>query len=127
MWVMKYKMLVLDIDGTLVNAKGIINDRDIDAVRWLSGTGVAVTLSTGRVPKACRGVLDELQLNGHHIFFDGALVAGRDLKDVVYSMPIEKSKVISLIDHARSSGTYLEMYTADRFYAEAPNWTDIIH
>lgn len=124
---MKYKLLVLDVDGTLVDQKGNINRCDTEAVKKAVGAGVTVALSTGRVVQACDRVLKELCLDGYHIFFDGALVSNPHTGDVIYSKPINKEKVLQTVEYSRETSTYLELYAKSSFYAEKSNWTDEIH
>ena len=45
---MKYELLVLDIDGTLVNSKGDISAEDRAALALAREWGVAVSICTGR-------------------------------------------------------------------------------
>ena len=120
-------MLVLDVDGTLVDAKGNINKRDIEAIHKATESGVTVALSTGRVTLACNRVLKELDLDGYHIFFDGALVVNPHTGDVVHSRPIKKESVLAAVDHCREKNAYLELYSHSAFYADKANWTDEIH
>ena len=69
-----YKLLVIDIDGTLLDKRGIISDEDTKALARAKAAGIRVSLSTGRAVKACTKILSQLALDGYHIFFDGALV-----------------------------------------------------
>ena len=122
---MKYKLLVLDVDGTLVDQKGNINRSDTEAVKKAVDAGVTVALSTGRVVRACGRVLKELCLDGYHIFFDGALISNPHTGDVIYSKPIHKEKVYKR-SNTEETSTYLELYDHSSFYAEKSNWTDEI-
>ena len=70
----KYKLLVIDIDGTLMDKRGIISETDVKALARAGAAGIGVVLSTGRAVNACLKVLKQLGLDGYHIFFDGALV-----------------------------------------------------
>ena len=49
---MKYKLLVIDVDGTLVDKNGVISSEDEKAIAKAIASGVRVSLSTGRVIKA---------------------------------------------------------------------------
>lgn len=120
-------MLVLDVDGTLVNAYGNINTKDIQAINQAVKSGVIVVLSTGRVVLACERILKELCLDGYHIFFDGALVSNPHTNDIVHSKPIPKEKVLATVDYCREISAYLELYSHSSFYADKANWTDEIH
>ena len=84
----KIRLLVVDIDGTLLNRSGTISARDRQALAAAGRAGVTVALSTGRVIDATRAILDELSLDGYHVFFDGALVADPSSGDEAYVEPI---------------------------------------
>ena len=45
---MKYKLLALDMDGTVLNSQKKISPRTLDAIKNLSGRGVNVVVSSGR-------------------------------------------------------------------------------
>jgi HAD superfamily hydrolase (TIGR01484 family) len=46
---MTYRLLALDLDGTLLRSDGTIDERDVAAVAELRAGGVAVTIVTGRM------------------------------------------------------------------------------
>jgi hypothetical protein len=46
---MRYRLLAVDLDGTLLRQDGQIDDRDIAAIRELRDAGVTVTIVTGRL------------------------------------------------------------------------------
>ena len=123
----KYKLLVVDIDGTIVDGNGAISAEDEKALAGAAAAGVKVSLSTGRVIEACRGIIDRLSLDGHHIFFDGALVGEPSEKIEVYCQPIESEMIRQAVEFARANDIYLELYSKERFFAERENWSDEIH
>ncbi|MFH0914354.1 MAG: HAD family hydrolase, partial [Chloroflexota bacterium] len=90
---MKYKLLVVDVDGTLVGRGGTISPEDREAVKRLVRSGVKVALSTGRVASACLWIIDQLSLDGEHIFFDGALVSSPTKGKEVYAQPLKQGLV----------------------------------
>ncbi len=123
----KYRLLVIDIDGTLVNRDGDISDRDRQALAQAAASGVKVALSTGRVIRACRRIIDLLSLDGYHIFFDGALVSDPHHNREVYVQPLKKEVVRRAVEFTRKNDTYLELYSSESFFAERENWSDAIH
>lgn len=48
-WVVAYRLLALDLDGTLLRRDHTVDPRDRDAVRELQRAGVTVTIVTGRL------------------------------------------------------------------------------
>ena len=63
---MKYKLLVVDIDGTLLGRERTISAENKEALDKARKSGIGVALSTGRAVLACRDILDQLALDGHH-------------------------------------------------------------
>ncbi len=82
-----YKLLVVDIDGTLLG-RGGISVEDKKAVLRARDRGIQVSLSTGRAWKACKAVIRELGLDSYHVWFDGALVSTADLTEEVWARPL---------------------------------------
>ena len=124
---MKYKLLVVDVDGTLVDKDGKISEVDIQAIAKAKSAGIQVSLSTGRVIRACRRIIDELSLEGQHIFYDGAVISDPLKNDVIYMKTIDEAVVRRAVEFARLNQIYLELYTTEKFYAERTNWSDNVH
>ena len=47
-----YRLLVLDLDGTLTNSKKEISPRNLRTLLWLQQSGVRLVLASGRLPTA---------------------------------------------------------------------------
>jgi len=123
---MNYKLLVVDVDGTLIGKDGEISGEDRDALARACGLGIQVSLSTGRVAQACLGIINQLSLDGSHIFFDGALVSDPRKGKEVYVQPINKEVVRQAIEFAHLNDTGIEFYSATHYFAEREAWsTDI--
>jgi len=123
----RYDLLVVDLDGTLVDARGKISKADRQAITQARDNGIKVALSTGRVIDACRKFITELNLDGIHIFFDGALVYDLSHKRIVYAQPVNPETLKAAIAFARQNGIYLELYAIDSYFVEEINWADKIH
>lgn len=125
---MKYNLLVIDVDGTLVDKHGRISEEDKRAIARLSSSGVRVSLCTGRIVKACAPIIQELKLeNSLHIFFDGALIYNMVSMRELYARPLEPELVREAVEFSRKNNTYLELYSRDTFFAEETNWSDEVH
>ncbi|MBA7569563.1 HMP-PP phosphatase [subsurface metagenome] len=121
-----YKLLVLDIDGTLLDKNGAISAEDRNALARVCDLGVPVSLSTGRVVKACSGIISQLSLDSYHIFFDGALVSNPNHGKEIYVQPIDKMVVKQAIEFAHLNGINLEFYSANHYFVERETWASDI-
>lgn len=68
------KLIVSDIDGTLLDDNGELGMESKKLIRELMKENVIITLATGRLHSAVREVAEELSLNGYIISLDGALI-----------------------------------------------------
>ena len=60
----QYKLLALDLDGTLLNEKNQVSPRDAQAVRRAQERGVRIVLCTGRNVREVRAFSDQLLPTG---------------------------------------------------------------
>ena len=72
------RLVLLDVDGTLVRDAEVPSDAVLAAVRRLTGTGVLVGLATGRMAAASDAMLATGAFTGPHVFHNGAVVADGD-------------------------------------------------
>jgi len=121
-----YKLLVLDVDGTLLGSDGTISAEDREALVNARQSGVQVSLSTGRVPQACSTIINQLSLDGYHIFFDGALVSNPNQAREVYLKPISEELVRQIVEFVHLNEISLDLYSLTRYFVERETWaTDI--
>ena len=118
----KYRLLVIDIDGTLLDKKGIISDEDTKALARARAAGIQVSLSTGRAVKACTKILSQLALDGYHIFFDGALVCNPETGEEVYADPINKDLVRQLAEYVHRIDINMDFYSTSQYFIERETW-----
>lgn len=123
----KYKLLMLDIDGTLVGRRQLVSAENRKALDEARQTGVQVSISTGRSLKSSLQIMNQLSLDSYHIFFDGALVSRADLSEEVYVQPIAKDTVRQMIEFTGEHDIDLELFTATRYFAGRETWSTLAH
>jgi Cof subfamily protein (haloacid dehalogenase superfamily) len=122
-----YRLLVVDIDGTLVNRYGTISDEDREAMFRVRQAGMQVALSTGRGLQATMNIINELSLDSYHISFDGALVSHPSNSEEIYVSPIAKELVRQMIDVAHRCRVDLELFTVTHYFVERETWSTGAH
>lgn len=84
---MKYKLLVLDIDGTVTNSRKEISEKTRKAIIQLQENGVQVVIASGRAPKGVFPVAKRLDFDrfGNYILaFNGARIIDFKTGECVY-------------------------------------------
>jgi Cof subfamily protein (haloacid dehalogenase superfamily) len=110
------------VDGTLVNKQGVIAEADRLAILKAKQAGTIVALCTGRVLGACEGVLDQLELEGPHIFFDGALVYDITLNKSIYLQAIPPEAVKKACELASRYSIPLDLFSFTNYYVKQKSW-----
>ena len=118
-----FKLLVVDLDGTVLDGRGEISDEDREALARVRDSGMQVSLSTGRTVMSCWSIIDRLSLDGYHMFFDGALISSRDPAEEIYARPISPSVVRQMVEFAHLHGIDLELHSKTQFFAERETWS----
>lgn len=124
---MTYKLLVLDIDGTLVGTDRRVSAKNREAVAQARALGLQVSLCTGRSLAACIDIICQLSLDSYHVCFDGALVSSADLSEQVYLRPIPSEVITEMVSFTRSQGLGLELFSTTHYFAERETWSTRAH
>src|SRR4029077_10039826 len=70
----KYKLLALDLDGTIIDTRLNLDPRDVDALAQIIGAGVEVIACTGRPFPGALPWVRRLGLDGPIVCYQGAQV-----------------------------------------------------
>ena len=105
------KLVVLDLDGTLLTTDKRINEVDKEAVLEAMKEGITVTIFTGRSRHSARRYIEELGIGVPVVFQNGALIvdfsSGKVLRQVELSGEVAKR----VVEGARSEGVFYIVYT----------------
>jgi len=98
------KLLALDLDGTLLNSRGEIPEKNIEAIRRAEESGVLVTIATGRRFRDALPVAFELKLNAPVICHNGALLKYADTLETVAASILAKETVREIVRVGKNHG-----------------------
>jgi Cof subfamily protein (haloacid dehalogenase superfamily) len=118
----QYKLLVLDIDGTILDKHGNISETDFRALQEIRRSGIGISLCTGRAAGSCTQILGKLSLGGLHIFCDGALVCDSSQKTEIYVKPISEEILRLICIKASDYHLPIELYSSTNLYIENETW-----
>lgn len=104
---MKYKLLALDIDGTLLNSKRELTDRTCACIRKAIEKGVSVTLSTGRPIQGVKKYVDILGLTAPVITYNGAEISDPADGACLFAKTLEYEDALKIMKLGLGLGTTL--------------------
>jgi Cof subfamily protein (haloacid dehalogenase superfamily) len=96
---MEYKMIVLDLDGTLTNRDKIITPRTKQALMEAQKMGKIVVLASGRPTAGIKPLAEELELAAYGSYilsYNGGMITNCGTGEVVFSslLPVDSNKKI---------------------------------
>jgi Cof subfamily protein (haloacid dehalogenase superfamily) len=74
------KLMLADVDGTLVTPDKVLPDRAIAAVHKLHDAGIMFAITSGRPPRGMAMLVEPLDLQTPIAAFNGGLLVDRDMK-----------------------------------------------
>jgi Cof subfamily protein (haloacid dehalogenase superfamily) len=93
---MRYRLLALDLDGTLLRRDGTVDERDIAAVAEAQAAGITVTIVTGRLHSGATGAARACAIEGAIACVEGShlveLATGNTL--VHHGMPDDVATLV---------------------------------
>ena len=120
----KYKLLALDLDGTLLNSGEEISDRNIEYLRRAIDADVRVVLSTGRSTLAARRYIDTVRSPDPAITYNGGVICnGGGVLRVALVQPVLVPEILETVEE---TGYAPVVYTLDdrRYYAGGGRHTE---
>ncbi len=114
---MTYRLLAMDLDGTLIGNDLLLSERVKRAVARAAAAGVRPALATGRMFRATLPFARELAVTAPLICYQGALVREVEGDTVLYHQPVPLELARDAIAEAQTRGLVALGYVDDWCYA----------
>ena len=108
-----YKLIAIDLDGTLLNSYGVISEIDKEAIKKAIKKGVKVILTSGRGTMSVKNFANELEIDGDIICGNGAIIYNLQEDRIIYNQYIDKKKVLQIIKICEENSIYYNVFTED--------------
>jgi Cof subfamily protein (haloacid dehalogenase superfamily) len=113
------KLLLADVDGTLVTHDKLLTHRARAAVRHAKQAGIAFALTSGRPPKGMQMLFDPLDIVTPIAGFNGGMIVNRDLS-IIEARTLPDSVAAEVVKLLKSRKLDVWIYTGnDWFIADA--------
>ena len=114
------RLVVADVDGTLVTPDKILTPRARAVVRTMIEAGIAFTITSGRPPLGMKALIDTLQLQGPITAFNGGLFVRPDLS-VIREHLVPGEAAQSVIDTLTNDKLDVWVYGDKDWYVRSPH------
>lgn len=105
---MKYKLMCIDVDGTLVDSSKELPKENIKAIQEAYKDGLKIAIASGRAPASVKEILDDLGIEGYGISLNGSYIIDGDKEVSRYVISDKQIDIIRKI---------VEKYDVRAFFA----------
>lgn len=109
-----YKLIALDMDGTLLNSQKQISQQNRDAIAKAKAMGVVVVLASGRPTEGMHSMLQELTMNSDQDFvlsYNASFIQNMATKEVILNQHFNGKALKKLATLAKSLETNIHAFS----------------
>lgn len=118
---MKYKLIAVDLDGTLLNDGGQITPETINAINAATSRNVIFTISTGRPIQGVGKYVTLLNLQAPIITYNGAMIVQSNTKETLFSQALTYQDAINVLNTGIKMGATMCVWSHDKLYCNVFN------
>lgn len=111
----KYELIALDLDDTVLNSKKEISQRTKKAIEDARATGARVVVASGRAYGSLKRFADELTIQDYAISLAGGVVHDAT-GNVIHGVYLDPEIAWMVMNWCASRGVYYQVYTAEGFF-----------
>lgn len=121
---MKYKVVVFDCDGTLINDDGVVTPKTKEAMQKASDLGVKFVFASGRAVSGIDNITHKLGLDGsfdYYLAHNGSKIYSVQDKKVLKEYSLGKKDAILLANQVEKIGLSYYMYGSSGIFSTEYN------
>ena len=121
------KLLIADVDGTLLTKEKVLTSRTREAVDRLRSAGIQFTITSGRPPRGMAMLIEALQVKVPVAAFNGGVIIDSDLTTVLDELPIPLGVATQVIDYLLQAGLDAWVYSGGNWYVRRLDAPHVAH
>lgn len=118
---MIYKLMAVDIDGTLLNDRGELTENTKKAIGQAVEKGLIFTIASGRPIQGIEGLNKALNLDVPFITYNGAMVVLGKSKKILYEQKLSQDDARDIIKLGKQYETAIMIWKDNRLYVPELN------
>lgn len=106
-----YKLVAVDLDGTMLNSYGIVTENTKNTIKEVIKHGTDVIIASGRPMDSIKTIAKEIGSNNYFIAGNGALIYDIKKDEIIYEKYMSKQKVLEIIKICEENSISYNVYT----------------
>jgi Cof subfamily protein (haloacid dehalogenase superfamily) len=114
----QYRLIVLDVDGTLVDRERRVSPDTLRALAAAQARGIRVTLATGRMYASARPYAERIKADAPLILYNGARVQDPAAGSILYSAQLPRHQAARGLRLAQQFDVHVNLYLGETICIE---------
>lgn len=107
------KMIVVDLDGTLLNRYGIVPESTKQTIKETIDNENDVIIASGRPIDSIKAIAEEIGSKNYFIAGNGSLIYDIKNDEIIYEKFLNKQKVLEIIKICEENSIFYNIYTEE--------------
>lgn len=116
-----YKLIAIDLDGTLLNSYGQISEKNRNALNKAKENNAEIIIASGRTTDSVRNIANDIGAKSYIICGNGSLIYDLQKEEIIYDKFIDKKKALQIIEICEQNSIYYNIYTENMVITKTLN------
>ena len=122
-----YKLIAIDLDGTMLNKYGIITQNTKDVIKKVQEKGIEVIIASGRTINSVKNFSKEINSKNYFISGNGAITYDIKNDKILYENVLSKNKAQQVIKICEENSIYYSVYTENGIITKNLNYNTLYY
>lgn len=122
-----YKLIAIDLDGTMLNKYGIITQNTKDVIKKVQEKGIEVIIASGRTINSVKNFSKEINSENYFISGNGAITYDIKNDKILYENVLSKNKAQQVIKICEENSIYYSVYTENGIITKNLNYNTLYY
>ena len=122
-----YKLIAIDLDGTMLNKYGIITQNTKDIIKKVQEKGIEIIIASGRTINSVKNFSKEINSKNYFISGNGAITYDIKNDKILYENVLSKNKVLQVIKICEENSIYYSVYTENGIITKNLNFNTLYY
>lgn len=122
-----YKLVAIDLDGTMLNKYGIITQNTKDVIKKVQEKGIEVVIASGRTINSVKNFSKEINSQNYFISGNGAITYDIKKDEILFENILTKNKVLQVIKICDENSIYYSVYTENGIITKNLNYNTLYY
>ena len=113
-----YKLVAIDLDGTMLNSYGMVTESTKQVIKNTINKGIEVIIASGRPIASIKTIAKEIGSENYFIAGNGALIYDIKKDEIIYEKFMNKQKVLEIIKICEENSISYNIYTEKTIIAK---------